>query len=282
MVNGDDFYARLEARWASGAFVCVGVDPDLALLPVSIVGSEVERVVAFSRDIVDATADYACAFKLNSAFFEQYGVAGATALEHAIGYIRDKHPDCVVIVDAKRGDIDHTNRYYAQAIFDTLGADAVTVHPYMGRESLAPFLEREDKGVIVMGANSCLGVGEFQELPVGPEQTPLYEYICRSVAERWNGSGNCSVTAGATEPGKLARIRNVVGDMPILLLGLGAQGGDIAECLRVGRGTDSFALIPNSSRAILYASPGPDFADAAAGAARSFNQALAPLPSRFQ
>lgn len=203
------------------------------------------------------------------------GAPGIQALERTITYIKQAHPDCVVIVDAKRGDIDNTNLYYAEAVFDTLGADVVTVHPYMGRESLEPFLRRRDKGVIVMGANSCPGVGEFQDLPVGPEGIPLYEYVCRRVAGNWNHLGNCAVTAGATEPAKLARIREAVGDMPILLLGLGAQGGDIDECLRVGKAQSSFGLIANSSRAILYASPGPDFAQAAHLAAERFNHQLA-------
>ena len=212
-------------------------------MPDAVAGSDAERAVIFSREIVDATAEFACAFKLNTAFFEQFGPAGVEALERTIRFIKDCHPRCVVIVDAKRGDIDHTNRYYASALFDTLGADVVTVHPYMGHQSLLPFLERKDKGVIVMGANSCAGVREFQDLAVGPNREALYEYVCRTVAERWNDNDNCSVTAGATEPGKLGRIRQVVGDLPILLLGLGAQGGDIAECLRVGRATADFGLM---------------------------------------
>jgi orotidine-5'-phosphate decarboxylase len=248
-------------------------------MPDAVAGSDAERAVRFSREIVDATAEFACAFKLNTAFFEQFGPAGVEALERTIRFIKDCHPRCVVIVDAKRGDIDHTNRYYASALFDTLGADVVTVHPYMGHQSLLPFLERKDKGVIVMGANSCAGVREFQDLAVGPNREALYEYVCRTVAERWNDNDNCSVTAGATEPGKLGRIRQVVGDLPILLLGLGAQGGDIAECLRVGRATADFGLIANSSRQILYSSSGPDFAESAHRAAHAFNRALT-FPAR--
>ena len=199
---------------------------------------------------------------------------GLPALERTISYIGARHPECLIILDAKRGDIDVTNAYYAAAMFDTLGADAVTVHPYMGRRSLAPFLERVDKGVIVMAANSCDGVDEFQELAVGPSSEPLYEHIARTVATTWNDRGNCAVTAGATHPDKLARVRRAVGDLPILLLGLGAQGGDLDECIRVGRASNGFGLIPNSSRAILYASSGRSFVDAAALAASTFNERL--------
>ncbi|MFB6394435.1 orotidine-5'-phosphate decarboxylase [Polymorphospora lycopeni] len=274
MTTDGGIYELMRRQWSQGRLVCVGLDPDLSRLPVGLGADDAGRVTVFCREIADATAEFAAAFKLNSAFFERMGVPGVQALERTITYIKQAHPDRVVIVDAKRGDIDNTNLYYAEAVFDTWGADVVTVHPYMGRESLEPFLRRRDKGVIVMGANSCAGVGEFQDLPVGPEGIPLYEYVCRRVAGNWNHLGNCAVTAGATEPAKLARIREAVGDMPILLLGLGAQGGDIDECLRVGKAQGSFGLIANSSRAILYASSGSDFAQAAHLAAARFNQRL--------
>lgn len=273
-MSEDGFYAVLGRRWAEERLICVGLDPDEARLPDSLSGSTASRVGDFCRAIVDATEEFASSFKLNSAFFERLGVDGAKLLEETIAYVKDRYPGCLVILDAKRGDIHNTNKYYADAVFDTLGADVVTVHPYMGRLSLLPFLERKDKGVIVMGANSTPGAGEFQDLVVGSRGVPLYEHISRTVAAEWNTWDNCSVTAGATEPEKLARIRQVVGDMPILLLGLGAQGGDLTECLRVGRGQKSFGLIPNSSRAILFASPNPNFADAAHRAASDFNRRL--------
>lgn len=267
--------ARLARSWADGRLVCVGLDPDPSLLPALLRGSDTERVSVFLREIVAATAPFASSFKLNSAFFESMGAGGAALLEGLIGHIKEQHPDRLVILDAKRGDIGSTNRSYAHAVFDVLGADVVTVHPYMGHESLLPFLEREDKGVIVMAANSAPGAGEFQDLEVGDPPVPLYEHIGRVVAHEWNSRGNCAVTAGATEPRKLARLRRAVGELPILLLGLGAQGGDLDECLRVGRAADSFGLLPNSSRAILYASSGPDFAEAAHRAAQEFHRRLA-------
>ena len=273
VIDGAGFYANLHRSWAAGRFVCVGLDPDQSKIPAVIGGAQNRRVEDFCREIVDGTAAYASAFKLNSAFFEQMGVDGARLLESVIAYIKSTYPDRLVILDAKRGDIDNTNRYYADAVFDVLGADVVTVHPYMGYESLRPFFDRRDRGVIVMAANSTPGAGELQDLLVA-DGTPLYEHIGRSAARKWNSRGNCAVTAGATDPSKLGRLRAAVGDMPILLLGLGAQGGDLRECLRVGRARESFGLIPNSSRAILYASSGPDFAAAASEAASAFNHAL--------
>jgi len=269
------FYAKLDRSWRAGRFVCVGLDPDESRIPDVLRGTAADRVGAFCREVVAATGPFASAFKLNSAFFERMGVDGARLLHDLIGHIGDRHPESLVILDAKRGDIDHTNRYYADAVFDTLGADVVTVHPYMGRASLRPFLDRRDRGVIVMAANSTPGADEFQDLLVGEPATPLYEHIGRTVAQQWNGLRNCAVTAGATQPEKLARLRRAVGELPILLLGLGAQGGDLRECLRVGRAARSFGLLPNSSRAILYASSGPDFADAARDAASEFNRQLA-------
>lgn len=275
MAEDTGFYAKLDQSWRAGQFVCVGLDPDESRIPDVLRGTASQRVGEFCREIVAATGPFASAFKLNSAFFERMGVEGARLLEDLIGYVKDRHPGCLVILDAKRGDIDHTNQYYADAVFDTLGADVVTVHPYMGRASLRPFLDRGDKGIIVMAANSTPGADEFQDLLVGEPTGPLYEYVGRTVAQRWNILQNCAVTAGATEPAKLARLRSAVGEMPILLLGLGAQGGDLRECLRVGRAERSFGLIPNSSRAILYASSGADFADAARDAATDFNRQLA-------
>ncbi|MFC0673816.1 orotidine-5'-phosphate decarboxylase [Brachybacterium hainanense] len=274
MVEDRSLPARLARSWRSGRFVCIGLDPDESRIPEALHGTGIQRVDGFCREIVAATAPFASAFKLNSAFFERMGAEGARLLEDLIGHIRAQHPDRLIILDAKRGDIGSTNRSYAEAIFDVLGADVATVHPYMGRASLAPFLERSDRGVIVMAANSAVGAGEFQDLLVGQPPVPLYEHIGRVVAQEWNGLGNCAVTAGATEPEKLARLRRAVGEMPILLLGLGAQGGDLAACLRAGRAPESFGLIPNSSRAILYASSGPDFAQAAHEAARRFNDQL--------
>ena len=269
------FYADLDSAWRSGRYVCIGLDPNERRVPETIRGTAGDRIDRFCREIICATESFASAFKFNSAFFECLGIEGARILDGLITYIKEDFPESSVILDAKRGDIDNTNRYYCEAAFDVFGADAITVHPYMGRRSLDPFLERRDKGVIVLAANSTPGAGEFQDLPVGGDRVPLYEHVARTVSEEWNTKRNCGVTAGATEPHKLDRIRRVVGEMPILLLGLGAQGGDLEQCMRVGRAPGSFGLIPNSSRAILFASPHRDFAEAAHDAADDFNRRLA-------
>lgn len=270
------FYEKLEDNWQKGKYVCVGLDIDVAKFPehLSAIGQLDERIVEFNRNIIEATHEYACAYKLNSAHYEKLGLDGHKALKSTILHLRATHPDIVIILDAKRGDIADTNEYYAEAVFDELGADVVTVHPYMGRESLEPFLRRSDHGVIVMGANSAKGADELQGLKVGPDGELLYKYICRTVSEKWNTSGNCAVTAGADDPIKLGEIRGVVGDMPILLLGIGAQGGDLEACVQAGAGRQTFGLIVNSSRAILYASRGTDYAAAAHDAARNMNESL--------
>ncbi|MFY1577307.1 orotidine-5'-phosphate decarboxylase [Verrucosispora sp. WMMD703] len=268
------FYEMVRGRWAAGRLVCVGLDPDPVRLPSAVRGSDARRTADFCREIVDATHDYAAAFKLNSAFFEALGADGIVAMERVIAYIKDRHPSVLVIVDAKRGDIANTNEYYATAVFDTWGADVLTVHPYFGGASLKPFLRRSEKGAIVMGANSDPGATEFQDLALADGST-LFEHVCRTVAEKWNVHANCAVTAGANDPAKLARIRTAVGEMPILLLGIGAQGGDIDACLSGGTAGATFGLIVNSSRDILYASAGDDFADTAHRAASTLNARLA-------
>lgn len=261
----------------------MGLDVDLDKLPKTLdsIKEPGARVVRFNREIVEATYQYACAYKLNSAHYEKMGIPGLSALKATITEIQKSHPDIPIIVDAKRGDIAETNEYYAQGIFDELGVDAATVHPYMGRQSLLPFLSRADKGVIVMGANSAKGAEEFQDLPVGASGDPLYLYICRQVATKWNENNNCAVTAGADNPAKLGRIRQVIGEMPILLLGIGAQGGDLKACLNQGIGTQSFGLIINSSRAILYASAGDDYGLAAGKAARAMNEDISQIYSEL-
>jgi len=266
------YTSLLRARWAQGSFLCVGLDADLRRLPASFAeaASPADAIVAFNTAIIDATHDLVCAYKPNSAWYEALGSDGHPALSRTIHYIKDRYPGIPVILDAKRGDIGETNAAYARSVFDDLGADCVTVHPYFGRESLEPILERADKGVIVMGANSNPGAGEFQDLPVGPEGEPLYAYVARQVATHWNALGNCGLTVGATNPGKIARVREVAPDLPLLVLGIGAQGGDLAASVHAGLDSRSEGIIVNASRAVIYASSGPDFQEAARAAAQSF------------
>lgn len=230
------FLDKLKAKWSENKFVCVGLDK-----------GEFE----FDKKIIDQTADLVCAYKPNSAFFEAEGLEGLEALEKTIKYIKDKYPDTVIILDAKRGDVSNTNEAYAKAIFDDLGVDSVTVSPYLGKESLQPFLERKDKGIIVLVRTSNPGAGEFQDLPI--EGKPLYQVIAEHVVS-WNRNGNLGVVVGATYPEELGKVRSIIGDMPILVPGIGAQEGDLEGILKNGLDSNKQGLIISSSRGIINAS----------------------------
>ena len=264
------FRDLLERRWDAGRFVCVGLDPDWTKLPESIKAeagrgdddaARARAVVVFCEEIVEATADFACAFKPNAAFFEALGASGAEALGAVVRHIRTAAPDVPVIYDAKRGDIGNTNLGYAVDAFDRLGADAITVHPYLGREALQPFLDRADKGVIVLVRTSNPGGGEFQDLHVDGE--PLYRVVARRVTQSWNRNRNCAVVVGATYPDELRAVRGIVGDMPILIPGIGAQGGEVQATIAAGQDARGRGMIVSASRSILYASAGEGFAEAA-------------------
>jgi orotidine-5'-phosphate decarboxylase len=266
--------AKLEERWKAGAYLSIGLDSDFERLPGVLKeahGSPEEAVFVFNRDIIEATARYAAAWKPNSAFYEALGDAGMRALKRTISYAHEHHPDIPVILDAKRGDIGSTMDAYARGIFDELEADAATVSPYLGREAAEPFLERKDRGVFVLAKTSNPGSGEFQDLTVGAE--PLYLAVARRVAEEWNTRGNCGIVAGATYPEEAGRLREAIGELPILMPGFGAQGGD-ASVVSAAKAKRSFGLIVNSSRGIIFASSGEDYADAAALAAAELSEKI--------
>ena len=257
-----NFRALLESRWKLGNFLCVGLDSELSRIPESArKGTVRDTIVNFNRAIVDATKDLVCAFKPNPAFYEAHGEEGWSALRETIFYIQETAPEVSVILDAKRGDIGSTNAAYAQSAFDHLGADAITVQPYLGSEPLAPFFEREDKGIIVLCHTSNPGAGEIQNLVVGNE--PLYKTVARLAVGKWNTRGNCCVMVGATYPEELIDVRKIVGDMPILTAGIGAQNGDLARTMRAGLDKNKKGLIVNASRSVIFASSEPDFAQAA-------------------
>jgi orotidine-5'-phosphate decarboxylase len=257
-----DFREVLGARWEEGKFLCVGLDSDLEKIPEAAQkGSTRETIVAFNRAIIDATKDIVCAYKPNSAFYEARGDEGVAALRETIFYILEAAPEAAVILDAKRGDIANTNEQYTAATFEHMHADAVTVQPYLGGESLKPFLDRKEKGVIVLCHTSNAGSAEIQELEVN--DTPLYKYVAKQVSEKWNGNGNCCVMVGATYPEELGKVRRIVGDMPILVAGIGAQGGSLEKVLAEGKDSRNQGLIIAASRSVIFASKGPDFADAA-------------------
>jgi orotidine-5'-phosphate decarboxylase len=264
----DTFVSMLKRQWEQGNFVCVGLDSDYNRIPAALkenVPVE-DAVFAFNQAIIDATHDLVCAYKPNVAFYEAQGDAGWRALQRTVRYIKETYPHIPVILDAKRADIGSTNLGYVESAFDWLGVDAITVHPYLGQEALAPFLARKEKGIIVLARTSNPGAGELQDLPVGEAQEPLYQVVARHVATRWNTNGNCALVVGAPYPAELKQVRSIVGDTPILIPGVGAQGGDIAATVTAGKDSRGWGMIINASRSIIFASPGSDFAQAARSA----------------
>ncbi|MBP9219503.1 MAG: orotidine-5'-phosphate decarboxylase [Sterolibacterium sp.] len=253
------FIDKLRAAWhQQNSLVCVGLDPDLNRLPAHL-PRNADGILAFNRAIIDATHDLVCAYKPQIAYFAALGAEDA--LHGTLDYLRTCHPAIPVILDSKRGDIGSTAEQYAAEAFDRFGADAVTINPYMGFDSAEPFLRRADKGVVILCRTSNPGAADFQDLDVAGQ--PLFEIVARTVAQKWNDNGNCLLVVGATWPEQMARIRALVGDLPFLVPGVGAQGGDVEKLVRAGRTADGNGLVINSSRAILYASSGADFAAAA-------------------
>lgn len=264
------FMQQLRRRWEhAGSLVCVGLDPEPAKFPAHF-AHDPDAVFAFCRDIADATAEYACAFKPQIAHFAALGAEDA--LVRLVAHLHATHPGIPVILDSKRGDIGSTAQHYAAEAFDRYRADAVTVNPYLGRDSLQPFLGRADKGVVVLCRTSNPGAGDLQDLLVGGR--PLYQHVAELVAREWNTRGNCALVVGATWPAQLAEVRAIVGDLPFLVPGVGAQGGDVEAVVRNAKTADGTGLIVSSSRAILYASQGDDFATAAAAAARALRDEI--------
>lgn len=260
----DSFIDKLKQKWDEGKFVCVGLDSDYELLPASVKNhSKEESIFKFNKGIIDATADLVLAYKPQVAHYEEAGLGGWSALSQTINYLKEKYPDIPVILDAKRADIDSTNKYYAKAIFDNLGFDAVTVNPYLGKESLEPFLKYVDKGVIILVRTSNPGASEFQDLKVDSSGKPLYQVIAEHIAKEWNTNSNCGVVVGATYPEELKVVRQIIGDMPILIPGVGAQGGSVEDIVKVGLSSKGDGIIISSTRAIIYASKEADFAEAA-------------------
>ncbi len=237
--------------------LCVGLDPEPARLPVAVRG-EPDPVFAFNKAIVDATLDVAPVYKPNFAFYEALGLEGWTSLKRTVEYIGGR---AIVLADAKRGDIENTQRAYAKAVFDVFGFDAATVSVYPGRDAAEAFLRYEEKGVFVLCRTSNRSGDDLQNLVV--DGRPLYERVAELAVE-WNGRGNCGLVVGATYPAELASVVRIAPGLPILIPGAGAQGGDVEASVRAA-GNNPFVV--SSSRGIIYAGDGPDFAEAARRAA---------------
>jgi len=261
-----NFFSMLRKLWLQNLFVCVGLDSAFEKIPQFLKDSvtkelgflSVEEIMfQFNKNIIEATADLVCAYKLNIAFYEAQGHEGIAALIRTIAYIKEYAPEVPIILDAKRADIGNTNDGYVKSAFEIIGADAITVNPFFGEEAMKPFLAEKDKGIIILCRTSNPGSGEFQDLEV--DGVPLYQIVARNVIENWNSNGNCAVVVGATKPEELEQVRKIVGDMPILIPGAGAQGADVKEAVDAG----GREVIFHSARKIIFASDGLDYAEEA-------------------
>ncbi len=256
-----------------GSFLCVGLDPDIKKLPVHLLDDE-NPIYSFNRAIIDATAQYAVAFKPNLAFYEAQGLKGWEAFELTVKYIKENYPEIFIIADAKRGDIGNTSRLYARSFFEHLDLDAVTVAPYMGSDSVSPFLGYEGKWVILLALTSNPGSADFQMIEDIKGQR-LFERVLETSRE-WASSEEMMYVVGATRGQLLENVRRIVPDSFLLVPGVGAQGGSLEEVVRYGI-TPDCGLLVNSSRGIIFASNGIDFADAAAEEARKLRDQMALL-----
>lgn len=259
-----------------GSFLCVGLDPDIKKIPAHLLEGE-NPLYEFCRAIVDATAPYCVAYKPNLAFFESLGADGLRQLEMTVNHIRENFPDQFIIADAKRGDIGNTSALYARAAFEHMGVDAITVAPYMGEDSVKPFLGYEGKWVVLLALTSNPGSKDFQMLPVNADGRRLFEEVILKSSE-WAGPEEMMYVVGATQGRMFEDIRRVAPRSFLLVPGVGAQGGSLEEVCRYGMLPDGeCGLLVNSSRGIIYASSGRDFAQAAAGAAKTLAAQMASL-----
>ena len=266
------FAQKLDHSWSGKKFLSIGLDTDYAKLPESVKSSKRdEAMFSFNKEIIDATKDLVLGYKIQSAFYEAEGEDGHRAMKKTAEYLNTL-PELVSILDAKRADIANTSAAYAKSAFDELGFDAVTIHPYLGREAVEPFLARADKGVFVLVRTSNPGASEFQDLDV--EGEPLYKRVAKNVASTWNSNGNVGVVVGATYPNELSEVRAIVGEMPILIPGVGTQGGDAGQAYSLGKNQKGAGVIIAAARSIIFASEKSDFAEAARISAQKLSEAI--------
>ena len=253
------FIQKLEQCWSSSnSLLCVGLDPNWQKIP-SHLKELPEPIFEFCKAIVDATHDLVCAYKPQIAYFS--GLQAEDQLQKTLNYIRATYPHIPIILDSKRGDIGSTAEMYAIEAFDRYKADAVTVNPYMGRDSAQPFLDRADRGTVLLCRTSNPGAADLQDLLVDGQ--PLYEKLASMISQQWNTHNNCCIVVGATWPEQMARLREITGNMPFLVPGVGAQGGDVEALVKAGQTADGKGLMINSSRAVIYAGKDEHFANAA-------------------
>jgi len=265
-----DFINAIESLWKKNeSLVCVGLDPDINKIPVHIRSMDAP-IFEFNRAIIDATGDLVCAYKPQIAYYASS--RAEQQLEKTIEYIHKNFPGIPVILDAKRGDIGSTAEMYAKEAFERYQADAVTVNPYMGGDTLEPFLKHKNRGVAILCRTSNPGAREIQDLESGGEK--IYRIIAARASREWNYNGNVMLVVGATYPDELKTVRDIVGDLPLLVPGIGAQGGDVEKAVKNGRNSKGAGMIINSSRGIIYAGAGKDFAEAARTAAMELRQEI--------
>jgi len=278
-MSSRSFRNLLEQHWSEGRFLCIGLDSELEKIPASAhhLNNDCslaikETIVAFNRAIIEATADLVCAYKPNTAFYEAHGATGIAALEETMRLLHTITPNVPIILDAKRGDIGNTNNGYIAFAFDYLKADAITLHPYMGQKSLQPFLDRAEKGIILLCRTSNEGAGEFQDLLINGEE--LYKKVARQISSHWNQNNNCGLVVGATCPNELREVRQIVDTMPLLIPGVGAQGGSVEETVKAAQDRRGAGMIINSSRGIIFASKEKNFAEAARREAKKLHSLI--------
>ena len=255
------FYQKLSAIIKKQhTLLCVGLDSDFEKLPKHLKNKKNPQFL-FNKAIIDATHDLVCAYKPNTAFYEARGAEGIEDLYKTCQYLQKHYPEIVIIIDAKRADIGNTNNGYAEFVFDYFRGDAVTLHPYLGQEAIQPFLDRKDKGSIILCRTSNKGAGEFQDLAINNK--PLYQIIAKQVVNKWNANHNCGLVAGASYPEELKKIRRLAPNLPLLIPGIGAQGGDVEKTVKAGVDEKGGNAIINASRSIIFAGNDKDFAKSA-------------------
>lgn len=254
-----NFINKLNACWnTNNSLLCVGLDPNWEKIPDQIKNTE-QPVFEFCKAIIDATHDLVCAYKPQIAYFA--GISAEDQLEATLNYLRSTYPHIPIILDSKRGDIGSTASMYAKEAFVRYQADAVTVNPYMGKDSAQPFLDYKDKGTVLLCRTSNPGAQDIQDLEV--DGKPIYEKVATMISQDWNSNKNCSIVVGATWPEQMQKLRSICGEMPFLVPGVGAQGGNVEAIVKAGQTANGTGLMINSSRAILYASNANNFAQAA-------------------
>lgn len=268
-MNKQQLFEQIKAK---KSFLCVGLDTDIQKIPEFLTADNNDSIFSFNKAIVDATADYCVAYKPNLAFYESLGLEGWQALEKTVDYIREKYPEQFIIADAKRGDIGNTSSMYARTFFSTMDFDAVTVAPYMGEDSVTPFLSYENKWVILLALTSNKGAFDFQFTEDAQTGEQLFEKVLKT-SQQWASTDNLMYVVGATRADMLLEVRKLVPDHFLLVPGVGAQGGSLQEVAKYGM-NESCGLLVNSSRQIIYASSGKDFAEAAQAEAKRVQQEM--------